>query len=120
MAIPAFHYMVAVAGGKDIRCAPYATFGTSELSSHAVKALKGRRACLLAHHGLVCHAESLDAVLDLAVEVETLARIYTQAMQVSEVPLLSDAEMEEVLDRFASYRTAPLQSSAGGVPEGDS
>lgn len=101
--IPAFHYMIAVAGGADLRCAPYATFGTQALSAHALDALRGRRACLLANHGmLACHA-GLERALALAVEVETLARMYWQALQVGEPVLLDDAQMREVLARFAGY-----------------
>ena len=77
--IPPFHYMTAVAGGRDIRCAPYATFGTQELSDGVVQALEGRLACLMAQHGQVAVGPSLDKALALAVEVETLARIYLQA-----------------------------------------
>lgn len=106
--IPSFHYMIAVAGGTDIRCAPYATYGTKELSKHTVKALQGRSACLLAHHGLVCYAGSPEAALDLAVEVESLARIYIQALQVGEVPLLSAEQMEEVLTKFKEYKAASI------------
>ncbi len=86
--IPAFHYMVAVAGGKDIRCAPYATFGTQELSDHAVAALDGRDACLLANHGMIAVGASLAKALALAVEVETLAEMYWRALQVGE-PVLA-------------------------------
>ncbi len=86
--IPAFHYMVAVAGGVDIRCAPYATFGTQALSDHALAALEDRRACLLAHHGMIAVGADLDAALALAVEVETLAQMYWQALQVGEPALL--------------------------------
>src|ERR1700712_4557378 len=74
--IPAFHYMVAVAGGKDIRCAPYATFGTQSLSDHALAALEDRRACLLANHGMIVLGQSLASALALAIEVETLAEMY--------------------------------------------
>ena len=102
-AIPAFHYMVAVAGGKDIRCAPYATFGTQELSDHAIAALVGRKACLLANHGMIAIGRSLAATLALAVEVETLAEMYWRALQVGEPVLLSDGEMDVVLEKFASY-----------------
>jgi L-fuculose-phosphate aldolase len=102
--IPPFHYMVGVAGGPDIRCAPYTLFGTQELSDLALEALEGRFACLLAHHGLLCLAEKLDAVFSLAMEVEALARIYVQALQVREPPLLSSHEMEQVLLRFTDYR----------------
>ncbi len=102
--IPAFHYMVAMAGGDSIRCAPYATFGTQALSDAVIEALRDRCAALLAHHGMVCFAGDLDAVLALAVEVETLARIYLQALQVAEPPVLPDEEMVEVLRRFKTYK----------------
>ena len=101
--IPAFHYMVAVAGGSDVRCAPYATFGTQELSDHAVAALAERRACLLAHHGVIACGASLAAALRLAIEVENLARMYLAALALGEPPLLDDAEMARVVEKFASY-----------------
>ncbi|WP_456385491.1 class II aldolase/adducin family protein [Desulfolithobacter sp.] len=103
--IPPFHYMVAVAGGDSIELAPYATFGTQELSDHVLDALAGGRfACLLAHHGMVCYASDLESVLALAVEVETLARMYGQALQIGDPPLLSREQMSEVLDLFSGYR----------------
>ncbi len=101
--IPAFHYMVAVAGGADIRCAPYATFGTQALSDYALAALADRRACLLAHHGMIAVGATLDAALALAVEVETLAQMYWQALQVGEPALLGREEMDVVLSKFATY-----------------
>jgi L-fuculose-phosphate aldolase len=101
--IPPFHYMVAVAGGADIRCAPYATFGTQELSDHALAALADRRACLLSHHGMIAVGASLKTALALAVEVETLAEMYWRALQIGEPTLLSDAEMARVLERFRTY-----------------
>jgi L-fuculose-phosphate aldolase len=101
--IPAFHYMVAVAGGRDIRCAPYATFGTQELSDHALAALEGRRACLLAHHGMIAVGASLPAALALAVEVETLAEIYWRALSIGSPASLSDADMDVVLEKFRTY-----------------
>ena len=104
--IPAFHYMVAVAGGSDIRCAPYATFGTQALSDHAVRALEGRSACLLAHHGLITVGGALESALALAVEVETLAEMYWRALQVAEPKVLDEREMQEVMRRFADYRSA--------------
>jgi L-fuculose-phosphate aldolase len=103
LGIPAFHYMVAVAGGADIRCAPYATFGTQALSDHAVAALAGRRACLLAHHGVIACGASLAAALRLAIEVENLARIYLAARTLGEPPLLDAAEMARVVEKFATY-----------------
>jgi len=101
--IPAFHYMIAVAGGTDIRCAPYATFGTQELSDHALAALEGRRACLLANHGMIAVGDSLKGALALAIEVEALAEQYWRALQIGEPKLLSQAEMERVLEKFKSY-----------------
>ena len=101
--IPAFHYMIAAAGGIDIRCAPYATFGTQQLSAHAVAALEGRRACLLAHHGMIAIGASLDTALALAVEVEHLAEVYWRALQAGDPVTLSDSEMGIVLEKFRSY-----------------
>ena len=101
--IPPFHYMVAVAGGNDIRCAPYATFGTQALSDNALAALAGRNACLLANHGMIALGASLAHALALAVEVETLAEMYWRALQIGEPILLSDAEMAIVLEKFATY-----------------
>ena len=101
--IPAFHYMVAAAGGRDIRCAPYATFGTQALSDHVLAALDGRKACLLAHHGMIAVGPSLQAALALAVEVETLAEIYWRALSIGEPAVLTDAEMDVVLDKFKTY-----------------
>jgi L-fuculose-phosphate aldolase len=95
--------MVAIGGGRDIRCAPYATFGTQQLSEHAVRALVGRRACLLAHHGMIAVGKSLDGTLALAIEVETLAEMYWRALQIREPDELSAAEMEVVLKKFATY-----------------
>jgi L-fuculose-phosphate aldolase len=101
--IPAFHYMVAVAGGKDIRCADYATFGTQALSDHALVALAARKACLLANHGMIAVGGSLADALALAVEVEALAEQYWRTLQTGTPNLLSDAEMDVVLEKFRSY-----------------
>jgi L-fuculose-phosphate aldolase len=101
--IPPFHYMIAVAGGKDIRCAAYATFGTQQLSDHALRALEDRKACLLANHGMIAVGASLTAALALAVEVEALAEQYWRALQIGTPNLLSEAEMEVVLEKFRTY-----------------
>ncbi|MEQ9518083.1 MAG: class II aldolase/adducin family protein [Parvibaculum sp.] len=101
--LPAFHYMVAAAGGRDIRCAPYATFGTQALADAALDALVGRKACILAHHGVIACGASLEKAYELAWEVETLADQYIRARSLGEVPLLSDAEMDIVLEKFRSY-----------------
>lgn len=101
--IPAFHYMVAVAGGNDIRCATYHTFGSQELSDAAVAALDGRRACLLANHGVIALGASLSAALRLAAEVENLAAQYCAALAIGGVNLLDDAQMRPVLEKFRTY-----------------
>jgi len=101
--IPAFHYMVAVAGGVDIKCSDYALFGTQALSDSMLKALKERRACLLGTHGMICFHDDLDKTLWLAVEVETLAKQYWHACLAGEPVLLSDAQMLEVLEKFQYY-----------------
>ncbi|MFC6140491.1 class II aldolase/adducin family protein [Paraburkholderia silvatlantica] len=101
--IPAHHYMVAAAGGNSIRCAPYATFGSQALSDHALEALRERLACLLAHHGVIALGRDLARALWLANEVEVLAKQYLLACQLGEPPLLSDAQMEEVIEKFKGY-----------------
>jgi L-fuculose-phosphate aldolase len=107
--IPAFHYMVGVAGGTTIRVAPYATFGTQALSDNALGALEGRLACLLGQHGQISLGKNLEAALWLAIEVETLARLYVQALSLGEPPVLSDEEMDRVIEqmRKMSYGQAP-------------
>ncbi|MEB3295996.1 MAG: class II aldolase/adducin family protein [Cyanobacteriota bacterium] len=100
--IPSFHYMVAVAGGENIRCAPYALFGTPELSRLALVALDGRMACLLGHHGQVALGRTLDQALRMAIEVETLAAMYLEACRLGEPPLLGSAEMARVLEQMGS------------------
>lgn len=105
--IPAFHYMVAAAGGRGIPCAPYATFGSQALSDNVVSALQGVRACLMANHGLLTLAASLDSALALAVEVEQLARSYLQCLAVGEPVILADDEMDRVLEKFKTYGQQP-------------
>lgn len=109
--IPAFHYMVAVAGGFSIRCADYATFGTEELAKNALAALDGRKACLLGNHGQLALGPDLDAAFDLAREVEALAAQYRAALQVGEPVLLDDAEMARVLEKFKTYGKQPDRTS---------
>jgi L-fuculose-phosphate aldolase len=101
--IPPIHYMIAVAGGDNIRCAPYATYGTPELSAHALKALEGRQACLLDHHGMIAVGPSLAKTMWLAVEVETLARQYHGCLQIGTPPLLPADEIERVRQKMADY-----------------
>ena len=101
--VPAFHYMIAVAGGDSIRCAPYATFGTQQLSDHAVAALCDRRACLLAHHGAISLGSSLETALGIAIEVEVLAAMYLKLLPLGNIPLLPAEEMAHVLKKFNHY-----------------
>lgn len=101
--MPAFHYMVAVAGGSSIRCAPYATFGTQALSDYAMQALTGRKACLLGNHGMLVAGYSLENALALAIEVESLCEQYCLALQIGTPNLLSEEEMSIVLEKFRNY-----------------
>jgi L-fuculose-phosphate aldolase len=101
--IPAFHYMVAVAGGCDIPVAPYATFGTGELAAGVAGVLANRRACLLANHGQIACGADLASALDLAREVEVLAAQYIATLQIGGGPILSPPAMAEVLDKFTTY-----------------
>ncbi|QNI56446.1 L-fuculose phosphate aldolase [Synechococcus sp. BIOS-E4-1] len=110
--IPAFHYMVAVAGGDEIQCAPYATFGTKELSDNVVNALAQRSACLLARHGMVTLGNDLESALRVAVEVETLARMYLQALQLGEPPVLSDEQMQAVHAQFRGLHYGQVDQSS--------
>lgn len=102
--IPAIHYMIAAAGGNTIPCAPYATFGTRELSEHVAAALRDRKAALLQHHGLIACEENLEKALWLAHEVEVLARLYINTLSVTDsVPVLDDAAIAVVLEKFKTY-----------------
>jgi L-fuculose-phosphate aldolase len=95
--------MVAMAGGKDIRCADYATFGSAELSGFVIEALQNRKACLMAHHGLTCFERDLPRALALAIEVEHLATVYCRILSIGEVKIIPESEMEKVLKKFSSY-----------------
>ncbi|MEX2480638.1 MAG: class II aldolase/adducin family protein [Gammaproteobacteria bacterium] len=101
--LPSFHYMVAVAGGADVRCAPYATFGSQALADGVITALDGRRACLMANHGMITLGADLAAAVDLAVEIEELARQYLLALAVGEPVILPPAEMDIVVEKFKTY-----------------
>jgi L-fuculose-phosphate aldolase len=107
--IPSFHYMTAVAGGTTIRCARYATYGTQSLSDYAIEALEDRLACLLGQHGQISLGKNLEAALWLAIEVETLSRLYVQALTLGDPPILSDEEMGRVIQQMKqmSYGQAP-------------
>jgi L-fuculose-phosphate aldolase len=101
--IPAFHYMVAVAGGADIPIVPYALFGSAELAEHVARGLADRRACLMAHHGAIAMGETAAQALELAHEVEVLAEQYYKLLLLGPPRLLTDAEMQDALERFKTY-----------------
>ena len=101
--LPAFHYMVAGVGGSSIRCAEYATYGTQELSDHALEALAGRQACLLANHGVIALGKDVDSAFKIAQLVEELARQYLFSRMYGSPVLLDEAEMKVNLDKFKDY-----------------
>jgi L-fuculose-phosphate aldolase len=103
MEIPAFHYMIALAGGDSIRCAPYALFGSQALSDVAVTALEDRKACLLANHGMIAIGGDLKKALAITVEVETLCEQYWRALQIGQPYILNASEMQEVEEKFKGY-----------------
>ncbi len=102
--IPSFHYMVALAGGSDIKCAKYATYGTRELSKNILKALKDRFACLIANHGQITFGSSLAEAFELAEEVDNLAKQYIKALLLGRPKLLSLNEMKKVLNKSKTYK----------------
>ncbi len=101
--IPPFHYMIAVAGGNSIRCARYALFGTQALSNFAIDAIKDRNACLLSHHGMIAIGRDLKHALSIAKEVEKLCEQYWRVLQIGKPSLLSEKQMEEVIEQFKNY-----------------
>ncbi|MHB1099873.1 MAG: class II aldolase/adducin family protein [Burkholderiales bacterium] len=101
--VPPFHYMIAAAGGTSIRCAAYALFGTQALSDRVLAALHDRRACLLANHGMIAMGRDLEEAMGLAVEVESLCEQYWRALQIGEPNILSQSEMDEVMEKFRGY-----------------
>ena len=103
MAIPAFHYMIAIAGGDSIRCADYATFGTAKLSENVVTALKDRKACLMANHGLLAFDRDVPTAFKMALEVEELAKQYYLSLQLGDPVILDEAEMKVVIEKFKTY-----------------
>ena len=102
--IPSFHYMVAMAGGHDIKCAKYATFGTKKLSNNIIKALKNRTACLIANHGQVAFGENLEKTYELAQEIENICHQYINAIRIGIPKILSKKEMKIVLEKFKNYK----------------
>jgi len=104
--IPAFHYMIALAGGDDIKCAEYATFGTTELSKNIIKALDKRKACLMSNHGQITFGDNLKQAFELAEEVENICHQYIIALKIGEPKILSSVEMNKILDKIKHYKKA--------------
>ena len=102
--IPSFHYMVAMAGGHDIKCAKYATFGTRDLSKNILKALKGRKACLIANHGQIAFETNLPKAFELAEEVENISLQYITSLKLGKPKILSKNEMKKVLSKAKNYK----------------
>ena len=102
--IPPFHYMVAMAGGHDIKCAKYATFGTRDLSKNILKALKGRKACLIANHGQIAFEDNLSKAFELAEEVENISLQYITSLKLGKPKILSLNEMKKVLSKTKNYK----------------
>ena len=102
--IPAFHYMVAVVGGEDLKCSKYATFGTKELSRNIIKALKNRLGCLIANHGQVAFGDNLEEAFELAQEIENICHQYINALRIGIPKILSKKEMKIVLGKFKNYK----------------
>ena len=111
--IPAVHYVIAAAGGTDIRCAPYHLFGTQDLADAVLEAMAGRRACLMAHHGVIAGEATLARALALAVTVEEIATLYLRTLPMGDPPILSDAEMALVLEKFKTYGQQGAENSLG-------
>jgi L-fuculose-phosphate aldolase len=102
--IPAFHYMIGVAGGEDIKCTKYATFGTRKLSNNILSALKNRSACLIGNHGQIAFGENLDKAFELAQEVENICNQYINALRIGIPKILSKKEMKIVLEKMKNYK----------------
>ena len=103
--IPAFHYMIALAGGDDIKCAEYGTFGTKELSQNIIKALEKRKACLMSNHGQITFGQNLKQAFELAEEVENICHQYINTIKLGEPKILSFAEMQKILDKVKNYKS---------------
>lgn len=102
--VPAVHYMIAMAGGDSIPCAAYSVFGEQELSDHALAALQGRKACLLANHGMIALGVDLADALAVAEEVEFLCELYWRTLQAGEPHILTTQQMYDVKHKFVDYK----------------
>lgn len=101
--IPAAHYLIAAFGGEEIRCAPYARFGTDDLSRGAVEALQDRMACLLSNHGVVAIGKNLKSALWFAVQLETLAQQFLYSQSLGGPVLLTPGQVAETAEAMQGY-----------------
>jgi len=102
--IPAFHYMVALAGGNDIKCADYATFGTKQLSKNIIQALNERKGCLMSNHGQVAFGKNLEQAFELAEEIENICHQYINTIKLGNPKILSFEEMNKILEKTKNYK----------------
>ena len=102
--IPAFHYMIALAGGDSIKCAKYATFGTQELSDNIIDALENRKACLMSNHGQVAFGENLESAFELAEELENICHQYINTIKLGNPKILSSSEIDVILEKVKNYK----------------
>ena len=102
--IPAFHYMIALAGGDNIKCAKYATFGTQELSNNIINALENRKACLMSNHGQVAFGDNLESAFELAEELENICHQYINTIKLGDPKILSSSEMDVILEKVKNYK----------------
>ena len=102
--IPAFHYMIALAGGDSIKCAKYATFGTQELSDNIIDALENRKACLMSNHGQVAFGQNLESAFELAEELENICHQYINTIKLGDPKILSSSEMDVILEKVKNYK----------------
>ena len=115
--IPPFHYMIALAGGEDIKCADYATFGTQELSNNVLVALKDRLACLISQHGMICLGKTFGDAFFLGCEVEAISKMYVKTLSIGNSPILSDEEMHKVIQQMKrmSYGKGPEPEGSNDI-----
>ena len=102
--VPAFHYMIALAGGENIKCAKYATFGTRELSENIIEALENRKGCLMENHGQVTFGNNLEEAFELAKEIENICHQYINTIKIGEPKILSSSEMDKILEKVKNYK----------------
>ena len=100
--LPAVHYLIGFAG-KEVKCAPYATFGTQELADSACNTIGEDKAVLLAHHGLLTAGADIGEAFMVAEQVEYCAELYWRARAIGKPAVIADKEMDTIIDKFTDY-----------------